>query len=155
MSLLDSLIENDSINLNLYAKDWKEAIELSIKPLLESGSVEKRYIDAVIDVTSKYGPYYILSEKLAMPHARPEDGALKNAFSLITLKEPIVFEGDDRKISVLIALSATSSEIHVSSALPQIAELFSDSDVVDNIEKAKNKNEVIDIIKKVLGGKDA
>ncbi len=154
ISLLDSLIENDSIRLNLVAEDWKDAIRLSIEPLINSGCVEEKYIDAVINITSKYGPYYILSEKLAMPHARPEDGAIKNGFSLITLKDPVIFKGDDRKISVLMALSATSSEIHVGVALPQVAKLFSDNKVIEKVLKSSNKNQVIKIIKTRLGGED-
>ena len=153
VSLLESLIENDSINLNLSASSWEEAVGLAIKPLVVSKAVEPKYLDAIIKSTLEFGPYYILSERLAMPHARPEDGVNKNSFSLITLKTPILFKGDDRKIDMLIALAATSADIHVGQALPQIIEVFGDNNIVKYISQAKDKKEVIEIITKQIGGK--
>ncbi|UWV83141.1 hypothetical protein [Mycoplasmopsis cynos] len=36
------------------AKDWKEAVFLSIKPLIDNNLVEPRYYDAVIKNTIEY-----------------------------------------------------------------------------------------------------
>ncbi len=153
ISLLDSLIENDSISLKQDASSWQEAVRIAIKPLIKSNAVTPGYVDAIIESTEKYGPYYILTERLAMPHARPEDGVNRNSFSLTTFKTPITFKNDDRKIDLLIALSATSNEIHVSEALPQIVDIFGDSGVTERISNAKNKEEIIEIIKNKLGDK--
>ena len=43
MNLKQAFIENDSIRLKLSASDWKEAIKLSIDPLIESGAVDAEY----------------------------------------------------------------------------------------------------------------
>ncbi len=152
-SLLRSLIENDSIKIKQEASSWQEAVQIAINPLIKSNAVDPRYVDAIIESTEEYGPYYILTERLAMPHARPEDGVNKNAFSLTTLKTPITFKNDGRKIDLLIALSATSNEIHVSEALPQIVDIFGDSEVTEKISNAKTKEEIIEIIKNKLGDK--
>ena len=39
MNLKQALIDNDSIQLGLTAKDWKEAVKLSVQPLIDSGAV--------------------------------------------------------------------------------------------------------------------
>ncbi|HFK8832200.1 TPA: PTS sugar transporter subunit IIA, partial [Streptococcus agalactiae] len=67
MNLKQAFIENDSIRLKLSASDWKEAIKLSIDPLIESGAVDAEYYDAIIESTEEFGPYYILMPGMAMP----------------------------------------------------------------------------------------
>lgn len=148
IKLLESLKENKSINIGVSVSDWQEAVKKTFEPLLKNKAIKKDYIDSVISLTKKYGPYYIISDDIAMPHARPEDGAIKNAFSLVVLKEPILFEKDDRKIKLLIGLSATSAEIHVSSALPQVVATFENKENVQKIEDAKT----IEEIEKILEG---
>ena len=39
---------------------------------------------------------------MAMPHARPEAGVQRDAFSLITLTHPVKFQ-DGKEVSVLLA----------------------------------------------------
>ena len=109
MNLKQALQENNSIRLGLTAKDWKEAVKLSVEPLIESGAVKPEYYDAIIESTEQYGPYYILMPGMAMPHARPEAGVQRDAFSLITLTEPIQFS-DGKDVSVLLAELENSVE---------------------------------------------
>ncbi|UWV92959.1 PTS sugar transporter subunit IIA [Mycoplasmopsis cynos] len=149
INLLDILKKYQSINVNLVAKDWKEAVFLSIKPLIDNNLVEPRYYDAVIKNTIEYGPYYIISENLAMLHAQSDAGVKENSFSLITLKSPVYFEGDERPVRVLIALAATSAEIHTSEALPQIVAIFEDNNNLEKIINAKTSDEIIEIISKI------
>ena len=108
MNLKQALIDNDSIRLGLEANDWKEAVKVAVDPLIESGAILPEYYDAIIQSTEEYGPYYILMPGMAMPHARPEAGVQRDAFSLITLQNPVVFS--DGKRSQFAALAATSSK---------------------------------------------
>jgi PTS system ascorbate-specific IIA component len=85
-----------------------------------------------------------------MPHARTEDGVLKDCFSLLVLKNFVKFPKDEKKIRILLAFGATSADIHVSSALPQIVALFDQQKTIEEILQSKNKNDVIDIIKKIF-----
>ena len=47
MNLKQALQENNSIRLGLTAKDWKEAVKLSVEPLIESGAVKPEYYDRI------------------------------------------------------------------------------------------------------------
>ena len=91
MNLLDSLKENNSVVLQQEANNWEEAINVCMKPLLENNSIEEKYIENIIKRTKELGPFYILAPGLAMPHERPDMGVNKNSFSLVTLKNPVVF----------------------------------------------------------------
>ncbi|CAT05023.1 ascorbate-specific PTS system enzyme II Ccomponent [Mesomycoplasma conjunctivae] len=149
INLLDNLKNNDTIVLNQSATDWKEAIYLGCKPLIEKKLIDESYYTAIIESTKKHGPYYILADYLAMPHASSEAGVYDNAFSLITLDKPVYFENDERPVQLLITLAATSADIHVSVALPQIVAIFDDASNIDKILKAKSKEEVLQILASV------
>ncbi|MFS1664389.1 PTS sugar transporter subunit IIA [Streptococcus sp. zg-JUN1979] len=145
MNLKQAFIENDSIRLGLTAKDWQEAVKLSVDPLIESGAVLSEYYDAIIASTKEHGPYYILTPGMAMPHARPEAGVQRDAFSLITLTEPVTFS-DGKEVSVLLTLAATSSAIHASVAIPQIIALFELDNAIDRLLACQTKEDVLALV---------
>ena len=145
LSLKQSLIENQSIKLGESAQTWQEAIAVAAAPLIASGAVERDYPTAIIASTEKIGPYYILMPGMAMPHARPEDGVKRDAFSLVVLKNPVVFS-DGKEVSVFITLAATSSDIHTGIAIPQIVAVFELPNIIQRLEQASEVNEVLSII---------
>ena len=113
--------------------------------MIESGAVQPQYYDAIVESTEEYGPYYILMPGMAMPHARPEAGVNRDAFSLITLTEPVTFS-DGKEVSVLLSLAATSSKIHTSVAIPQIIALFELENSIERIKTCKSDEEVLALI---------
>lgn len=145
MNLTKALTENNSIRLGLSADTWQEAVRLSIDPLIESGAVKEEYYHAIIESTEEYGPYYILMPGMAMPHARPEAGVNRDSFSLITLTEPVTFS-DGKEVQVLLALAATSSEIHTSVAIPQIIALFELENSIERLSNCQSPEEVLAMI---------
>ena len=56
MNLLDSLKENNSVVLRQVANNWEEAIKVCMKPLLESNSIEEKYIENIIKRTLAFQP---------------------------------------------------------------------------------------------------
>lgn len=145
MNLTQALTENNSIRLGLSADTWQEAVRLSVDPLIESGAVKEEYYHAIIESTEEYGPYYILMPGMAMPHARPEAGVNRDSFSLITLTEPVTFS-DGKEVQVLLALAATSSEIHTSVAIPQIIALFELENSIERLSNCQSPEEVLAMI---------
>lgn len=145
MNLTRAFTENDSIRLGLTADSWQEAVKRSIEPLIDSGAVTEEYYHAIIESTEEYGPYYILMPGMAMPHARPEAGVKRDAFSLVTLTEPVTFS-DGKEVSVLLALAATSSDIHTSVAIPQIIALFELENAIERLKAAKTPAEVLAMV---------
>ncbi len=145
MNLKQSFIDNQSIRLGLRADTWQKAVKLAVAPLIESGAVEKEYYQAIIESTEEYGPYYILMPGMAMPHARPEAGVNRDAFSLITLQSPVVFS-DGKEAQVLVALAATSSAIHTSVAIPQIIALFDMENSIEKLVACQSEEEVLALV---------
>lgn len=141
------LKENNTIRTHLVAKDWKEAIRLVVEPLVSAKIATAEYADMIISETERLGPYYIVADLVAMPHAKHGDYNLKNGFSLITLNEPVFF--GEQSVRVLICLSSITSDFHVASALPQICALFEDPDMGHKLADAENADAIFEIIKDV------
>ena len=145
VSFKESLIKEQSILLNQEASTWEEAVRIAANPLVNSSAIQERYVEAIIETTKRYGPYYVLMEGMAMPHARPEDGVYRNAFSLVTFKEGVPFS-DGKLASVFVVLAATSSEIHTSIAIPQIVAVFDTPDIIAKLMNVTCEQEVLEII---------
>lgn len=149
LDLIENLQENDSIKVQLEARDWQEALDFCIDPLIAKGVVDKRYLESIYNNVANNGPYFIINDYVAMPHAQGDVGVYMSGFSLITLKKEVYFEGDNRPVSILIGLASNSPNIHVSVALPQIVAVFEDESNVQKIKESKTKQEILEIIKKV------
>jgi len=125
--LKESLIENHSIALNQTATSWQEAIKIGTDLLVKAGTIEPRYYDHIISNIEKMGPYIILAPGLAMPHTRPEEGVIKTSFALVTLAEPVTFEGEDEPVSVFIILAGSDSDRHME-GLMEITQVLDDEE---------------------------
>lgn len=109
--------------------------------------VKLQYADDIINATKKFGPYYIVAENVAMPHATSENNVLNNGYGMLILKHPVLC--GDQKVQVVICLAATSPDFHVAVSLPQIAALFDDPQMDQKLINAKTNDEIFDIIASV------
>lgn len=133
------------VNIVENVNDWKEAITLAAKPLVEDGSVENSYIDAMIANVNKFGTYIVIAPKVAMPHSRPEDGVNKNCVSLLKVNEGVLFEGEEERVYVFFVLGAVNSDSHIET-LMELMELIEDEEKIDEIIEAGNVQEIMDLI---------
>lgn len=102
------------------ASDWEECVRKAGGLLVDANLATESYIAAMIDNIKQYGFYIVLSEGFAMPHARPECGALGTGASLLKLNTPVMF--GNHKVQVVVALAAKDSSSHIE-LLEQIAAL--------------------------------
>ena len=153
MDLLDFLDEH-SVFAGRHAADAYEAIELSGRPLVDTGVAEERYIQAMQEGLREFGPYMVLAPGIAMPHARPEGGAIGPGFSVVTLDEPVKFgHQHNDPVDLLVAFSATDKEAHVT-VLKQLALLFGDQSGVERIRAATSDHQLIEVLRELVGAMD-
>ena len=74
-------LAKESIEFGYEAADWRDAVRQAGKLLLNAGAITESYIDAMINMVEAEGAYMLVAPGVAMPHARPQDGALKNGIS--------------------------------------------------------------------------
>lgn len=122
---------------------FEEAIKISCDILKERESISDNYYDAIMDKIDQFGPYFCMAPKLAMPHARPEDGALKNDFCLLKLNKGVDFLGKD--IAIFITLSAKDSSSHLD-IMQKIASICMDENKLNKILNSNNEDEIMEVM---------
>ena len=111
--MISEMLKLENIQIIESAKDWKEAIHLSLEPLVNGGYVTENYEAAIIKCTEEYGPHYVLADDIALIHGRPEDGVLEKQLSITVVRQPIQFMNDGQNVRVLIALGASDANSHI------------------------------------------
>jgi len=123
-----------SIRIQPEAVSWEAAVAETAAPLLEEGIISPDYIDAMITNVKENGSYIIIIPGFAMPHARPECGAIGNGLSILKLDKPVSFPGSE-EVSLLMAFAAVNADEHLS-VMSEMADVLMDDDKMDTLFNA-------------------
>lgn len=123
--------------------NWKEAVLMSTEILLRNRYITERYVDKIFENIETMGPYMVLAPELLMPHARPEDGALKTGISLLKLNKPVEFFGNE--ISIVVTLSSTDSNSHID-YIQKLVTLLNEEERYMELLNSRDKKEVIKLL---------
>lgn len=138
---ISDMLKPENVRIENAAGTWQDAIRLAVKPLEDGGYVESRYADEIIRATHKMGPYYVLTEDVALIHGRPEDGVIKGQLAVTVLREPIRFEEDGFDVRLLVALAATDANAHLD-AMRALAGIFMDPERIASIVAFQTTNDI-------------
>ena len=133
-----------NIQLEEKIENREESIRIASKPLLEKNVIEERYIKAMIENIKKLGFFVVLREYLAMPHARPEEGAVDTGISFLKLTSPVKYGDDD--IYLIFVLASKDAESHTE-ILMELANLFQDDETIEKLVKSRKLEEIEEVIK--------
>lgn len=146
--MLNKWIFEQTIQLHDSVENWPQALEICARPLLEMNVIAPEYITAIVEQHQKLGPYYVLAPGLAMPHARPEEGAKGLGLSLLKLKEGISFgAGEFDPVDVIVMLAAPDKHSHIE-MISALAELFSSDEDMAQLHVATTREEIKAIIER-------
>ncbi len=112
------------------ASNYEEAIQIASKPLLENDYITKDYIQAMIDSVEEHGPYIVLADDFALPHARPSEAVKKTGLSLLTVKDGVDLKGNTVKLFVVLAAKDSTSH---NEALQSLAEFLMDKQNIQDV----------------------
>lgn len=138
---ITEMLKRENVRLADSVDSWQDAIKLAIAPLSEGGYVEDRYADEIIRATNEMGPYYVLTEDVALIHGRPEDGCIKGQLAVTVLKRPVKFSEDSFDVRLLVALAAEDSNSHIE-AMQVLAGIFMDEDKIAQIVALDDADEI-------------
>lgn len=146
VSLQDVLLPA-TIELDVEAADWEEAIKSAGKLLVAAKAVEKRYVDSMIQCVKKMGVYIVIGPGLAMPHARCEDGVNKICLSMVRLKNPVNFGSQvNDPVDLIFAFGAVDYKSHLR-VLYELWQVFNDPVAMQTLRRCKDKAEVVSLIR--------
>ncbi|PFJ02858.1 BglG family transcription antiterminator [Priestia megaterium] len=144
--MLHEVLQEPFLQLTDSADDWKSAVRLAAKPLLNYEYIEPSYVEAMIKSVERLGPYIVIAPKVALPHARPEQGVNRVGMSMLRLKEPVYFSTEKQHgAQLIIVLAATDNETHLK-ALSQLSMMLSENDNIDKLIAMNTKQEMLALI---------
>lgn len=135
----NSILSLEAISVNFSAEDWQHAVRECGRLLLNQGLIEESYIEGMIQTVEEMGNYIVLAPGLALPHARPEQGARKVGACIVTLKEPVDLLG--KEADLFISFSAVDNTSHVD-MLRQIAEVCMIPENLEALRQAVTPEEI-------------
>ena len=99
--------------------------------------VDEQILTRGYENVEKFGPYIMIADEIAMPHARPEQGTIDTQISITLFREGVLFDGKETAARLFVTLAAKDNDSHMD-ALVKISELLSDDDKVEKILAASD-----------------
>jgi mannitol operon transcriptional antiterminator len=142
------MIKKEHIRIIESVRDWEDAIRVASIPLLEDNSITQGYVEKMISNVHDMGPYIVISNDIAIPHARPEEGVLKAAVALLKIRNRVTFT-NGKKVNVILVLAGASNGSHIN-MLKSISTILSNK---ENYQKLIDANDV-NVLYGILNGKE-
>lgn len=144
--MLKTWISDATITLRSSVETWPQALDICARPLLAAGVISPEYVTAIVEQHHRLGPYYVLAPGLAMPHARPEEGAKGLGLSLLKLEQGVSFGSEEfDPVDIIIMLAAPDKHSHIE-MISALAELFSSDEDLDKLHQTTSLEEIKAII---------
>ncbi len=144
--MLEDAINSKSIKIGAEAGNWQAAVELCGNLLVTAGIAEERYVGAMVRTVEEMGPYVVIAPGVAIPHARPEDGALEVGISLMRLREPVEFGSEENDpVDLLFGFATTGSDAHVE-LMRDLANFMSEQENLEKLREAQTTEDVMEVL---------
>src|SRR5699024_2059090 len=141
------LLPESRIQIRNKVNSWEEAIAEASSRLLAQNYITNQYVEEMIKGIKKEGPYIVITDDIALPHARFDKCVIQNGMIMILLRNPVDLLGNP--VKMFIVLTTDDNEQHLK-ALTQLTKLFSDKEIVRKVMQADQESTLINIMKNNL-----
>jgi mannitol/fructose-specific phosphotransferase system IIA component (Ntr-type) len=136
------LLPVNQVRIGIDAPDWQSAVRATGRILVENDLAEEGYIEAMVNMVKELGPYIVITPGIAIPHARPEEGAKKVGFAAVKLATPICFGNEfNDPVYLVLGFCSPNAKAHVE-ILTRIAEVLEVEGILDSIIAANSAGEI-------------
>lgn len=142
---LSELIPSSRIQFQYAVRDWKEAVKVAANPLVKNQFINENYVNKMIENMNRYGPYVVLSKRLALPHANSADGVNETGMSLLRLEEPVDLFGFS--IHLFVVLASWDNKQHLR-ALSQLTAIVKDEERLNQLITARSEKEIAELLRR-------
>ncbi len=145
---LRKLLKKENVKFIEKAEDWKEAILQSGNLLVSNRKVTSEYVKEMIELVEKHGPYIVIEEGIAMPHAGISENVLETGISLLVVKEKVALpEGRNANIFLSFAAKNKNDNIDI---MNDLFELITKHKFIDEVSKMKSYGQLEQYFKEVV-----
>jgi PTS system ascorbate-specific IIA component len=128
------------VRAGVEAEDFREAILAAGDLLVLGGITEPGYSQAMVRVVEELGPYIVIIDGVALAHATPGDGVIRNGLSAVQLARPVDF-GSGKLVQLVFALAATDHDSHIEN-LGALAGVLGDSETLNLLLASQSATEI-------------
>lgn len=126
------------------AENWEQAVREAGALLLSEGAIKESYIQRCVDTIKTDGPYMVLTKGIALAHTRPGDDVLKEAISVVSLKEAVNFgHKDNDPVKLVFLLAALNANSHIG-ALMELAQKLSEEGMREKLQTINDARDLYD-----------
>lgn len=118
--MLKELLSESRIQTIDHVADWKQGIALAAQPLLNERTIEVEYVDQMIASVESHGPYIVLADEFALPHASAASGVHALSMALLIVKKPVDLLGKPVRLFMVLATIDNSSHMKALASLTEI-----------------------------------
>jgi len=145
---LRKLLKKENMKFIEGVEDWKEAILQSGNLLVSNRKVTSEYVKEMIELVEKHGPYIVIEEGIAMPHAGISENVLETGISLLVVKEKVALpEGRNANIFLSFAAKNKNDNIDI---MNDLFELITKHKFIDEVSKMKSYGQLEQYFKEII-----
>lgn len=148
--MLKTIIEKNHYVFHESFSTWQEAIRAGAQPLLDDGTIEEPYVDAIIECVNTYGPYIVICPNVAIPHSvLGSTGVNSTDIAFMRVEKDVVFDPNDpgRNARLFFTLAATDKDQHLAN-MAAFAKMICKNGLLDDLLEAKCAEDVLKIAEK-------
>ena len=145
---LKKLLKKENVKFIDEAENWKEAIFQSGDLLVSNKKVTSEYVQEMIELVEKHGPYIVLEEGIAMPHAGISENVLETGISLLVVNEKVSLpEGRNANIFLSFAAKNKNDNIDI---MNDLFKLITKYEFIDKVSKMKNYSQLETYLEEII-----
>ena len=145
---LKKLLKKENVKFIDEAENWKEAILQSGNLLVSNRKVTSEYVKEMIELVEKHGPYIVIEEGIAMPHAGVSENVLETGISLLVVNEKVSLpEGRNANIFLSFAAKNKNDNIDI---MNDLFELITKYEFIDKVSNMKNYSELETYLEEII-----
>ena len=145
---LKKLLKKENVKFIDEAENWKEAIFQSGDLLVSNKKVTSEYVHEMVELVEKHGPYIVLEEGIAMPHAGISENVLETGISLLVVNEKVSLpEGRNANIFLSFAAKNKNDNIDI---MNDLFELITKYEFINKVSKMKNYSQLETYLEEII-----
>ena len=145
---LKKLLKKENVKFIDEAENWKEAIFQSGDLLVSNKKVTSEYVEEMVELVEKHGPYIVLEEGIAMPHAGISENVLETGISLLVVDEKVSLpEGRNANIFLSFAAKNKNDNIDI---MNDLFKLITKYEFIDKVSKMKNYSQLETYLEEII-----
>lgn len=146
--MIKDFLTEEKVRTSVSVDNWQDAARYTGNILLEADKVSEEFIDSMIEVVNKYGPYMILVPKVCFFHGEPGVNVKENCLSLAVFEKPVYFkEFANQQINCAFAFGATDKDSHME-MLVNLVSILRDREFIEMITHNAGKEAIMEKISK-------